>query len=166
MEVVTGLIALATALVGVWQTHLARQPQLGGNASVQAPAGAPQLATPAQGKLKAGTVLRDAGVIFLVTLILGMLIGVANSGSSLEELLPAIAITNILSLLVGFTIAAAAAPGNRWKHLAGVAAVIWALSIINVIIGVAPFESWILGIVLTAMCALVAGGISYIFRKA
>ncbi len=173
--------AQATATPGGWSSTHPQQPHApaGGPAEVAtfsweqmvggAPHTAPVPAFPgskvsrarASEKAEIWAAVRDAGFIFAASIVLGFFVAVADPQVGIGT----VGVLNIACLLVGFTIVAVRVPGDRWRHLLWVGLVTWALSLINVLVGVVEVGSWFLAAVLIAVCAAAAGGVAGLIRK-
>lgn len=67
-------------------------------------------------------------------------------------------------LLVSFTVSAIRARGDRWKHLAATTLVVWLGIILASLIAQSSLTATILGCVIIAAAAGLAGVISRVFR--
>jgi hypothetical protein len=124
----------------------------------------PGMVAPAPGaarKPEIWAAVRDASLIFAVSAALGFVIVVA--GGSLD--LTTVGVLNIACLLVGFTIAAVWARGNRAMHLAIAGLTTWILGLLNILLGVAPLVDWFFALPLIVICAAVAGLVSLLFKR-
>jgi hypothetical protein len=70
-----------------------------------------------------------------------------------------------LFCIIGFTISGCLAVENRWRHLAFVGAIVWVVSIFNVIFFGLTFIQWAASVVAIAIFALIGGGISLLFKR-
>ena len=102
---------------------------------------------------------RDAGLIFAASAFVGFLLALAGYVE-----LTTLAAVNVVSLLIGLTVAASRARGNRARHLFLTGVFIWALSLLNVLLGVGSVASWFGAAVLIALCGTVSGLLSLVFR--
>jgi hypothetical protein len=134
----------------------AAQPQAGAGHAV-AGSGPPQV----RKRPEVWAAVRDAGLIFAVTALLGFLIVVA--GGNLDDV--TIGVLNVASLLVGFTISAVRARGNRPRHLLIAGLTTWILSLLNVLLGVGPLIGWFVALPIIAISATLAGLVSLLFKR-
>jgi hypothetical protein len=115
--------------------------------------------------IKWGAAIRDAGLILLLTAILGIIIGLASPNSDIESLLPLLALLNLLVLVVGFTVSAAVVNGARWQHIAAVGLLVWLFGIVNILLGLADTSTWLFSALFIAICVAVGGALSYLFKR-
>jgi hypothetical protein len=123
--------------------------------------------TTSDGTIRAGPVLRDIAVIYVLSAIGGFLLGASTGDQSPEPLrfLWGIAVANILLVTIGFVISGCLARGNRWRHLFIVAAGVWWAGIVNVVFLGVGIVQWLLSSVLIAVLMGVGGGISFVLKK-
>jgi hypothetical protein len=112
-----------------------------------------------------GAVIRDAGLIILLTAISGFIIGLMSAETDLESLLPLLACFNLLILVVGFTVSASVADHGRWQHIGAVGVIVWLFGIINIPLGLANIATWLLSALFIAVCLVVGGSLSYVFKR-
>jgi len=77
----------------------------------------------------------------------------------------AIAVSNLIFEIVGFTISGCLAPPGRWHHLALVALGAWLVSIFNVVFFNVNIILWMASVVTMAVTMGIGGAISYLFKK-
>ena len=117
-------------------------------------------------QFKIWPVLRDVIVVTLLSCLGGFIVGFAStSGHNSPRYIYSLALSNGLFLTIGFTISGYLAIGNRWRHLAIVAAIIWAVSIFNVIFFEFTIIKWLATAIVVAIFALIGGGISLLFKR-
>lgn len=108
-------------------------------------------------------IIRDVVLINVVTFILGFFLGFAMPNHSFEEMIPTIALFNIVILTLGFLISGCAAKVNRFRHLRAVAILIWLGSIVNIyIIPGASLLTWLISSIPIAITMLIGGGLSFL----
>ena len=111
-------------------------------------------------------VLRDVIIVTVLSCLSGFIVGFAStSGHNSPLYIYSLAISNSLFLTIGFTISGCLAVENRWRHLAFVAAIVWVVSIFNVIFFGLTFIQWAASVVAIAIFALIGGGISLLFKR-
>ena len=117
-------------------------------------------------QFKIWPVLRDVIVVTLLSCLGGFIVGFAStSGHNSPRYIYSLALSNGLFLTIGFTISGCLAIGNRWRHLAIVAAIVWAVSIFNVIFFEFTIIKWLATAIVVAIFALIGGGISLLFKR-
>ena len=109
-------------------------------------------------------ILRDVIILTVLSCLGGFIVGFASTDHSSRLYIYSLSISNSLFLTLGFTISGCLAIGNRWRHLAFVGAIVWAVSIFNVIFFGFPIVMWMASIVAVAIFALIGGGISLLFK--
>ena len=109
-------------------------------------------------------VLRDVIFVTVLSGFGGFIVGFASTNHNTPLYIYSLAISNSLFLTIGFTISGCLAVGNRWRHLAIVAAIVWAVSIFSVIFFGLTFIQWAASVVAIAIFALIGGGISLLFK--
>ncbi len=122
----------------------------------------PPLARPTG--IRWGAVALDTGIIMLLTALGGFIVGLASMGKPMEEMLPIIGLSNIILATVGFTIAGARNPQNRWLHVLLVGVALWLTSVHNVLLGM-DISGWFFAIPVIAVTAAIGTGISYLFAR-
>lgn len=165
-ELLSPLIGGVFTLLGIWLTnHLQNRPKAMQSAtSVTEPQSIPtgNQSAPA---IRFGPVLRDVGIIWILTGLVGFLIGIAMGGSDINRMVAVAGLGNIIFGTIGFIISGSLAKTNRWKHLFAVAIGVWLTSLINIfIIGVA-FEQWLISFFLVMIMMAIGGLISYLFNR-
>ncbi len=120
-----------------------------------------------QPRLRPGPVLRDVAILFGLTFGGGFIIGVAvGNPSENDRARTAIAISNIIFLIVGFTMAGCLVPaGVRWRHLGLVAVGAWLCGLINVVLYGTTIPLWISSGIFIALLMGIGGALSYIFKR-
>ena len=117
-------------------------------------------------QFKIWPVLRDVIIVTVLSCLGGFIVGFAStSGHNSPLYIYSLAVSNSLFLTIGFTISGCLAVGNRWRHLAIVAAIVWVVSIFNVIFFGLTFIQWAASVVAIAIFALIGGGISLLFKR-
>lgn len=116
-------------------------------------------------QFKIWPVLRDVIIVAVLTGLGGFIVGFASTDHSSRLYIYSLSISNSLFLTLGFTISGCLAVGNRWRHLAFVGALVWAVSIFNVILFGFPIIMWMASVVAVAIFALIGGGISLLFKQ-
>jgi len=89
----------------------------------------------------------------------------STSGHNSPLYIYSLALSNGLLLTIGFTISGCLAVENRWRHLAFVGAIVWLVSIFNVIFFGLTFIQWAASVIAIAIFALIGGGISLLFKR-
>jgi hypothetical protein len=67
--------------------------------------------------IRIASVLGDAGIVWALSFIGGAAIGIVEHGKSLQDMMPALALSNSLLLTMGFMISGARNPTERWLPL-------------------------------------------------
>lgn len=117
--------------------------------------------------IRIGAVLRDVGIVMLLTFIGGLLIGMTMGEDAYYDpdgFLMTLAIVNIVFGSIGFAISGYFAKPNRWSHLFIVALGVWFASLINLLFGV-TMAGWISSIVGVLIMMGIGGGISMMLRR-
>jgi hypothetical protein len=111
-------------------------------------------------------VLRDAGILFGLTFIGGVIIGIAYGITGHKSApLAAIGISNFFFMIVGFTIAGSLTVDGRWKHLWFVALVCWLGSLVNVLFFGISVAHWSLAGCAIVIAMGIGGGVAALFFK-
>ena len=117
-------------------------------------------------QFKIWPVLRDVIIVTVLSCLGGFIVGFAStSGHNSPLYIYSLALSNSLFCIIGFTISGCLAVGNRWRHLAIVAAIIWAVSIFSVIFFGFTIIQWAASAIAIAIFALIGGGISLLFKR-
>ena len=117
-------------------------------------------------QFKIWPVLRDVIIVTVLSGLGGFIVGFAStSGHNSPLYIYSLAISNSLFITIGFTISGCLALENRWRHLAFVGAIVWVVSIFNVIFFGLTFIQWAASVVAIAIFALIGGGISLLFKR-
>ncbi len=152
--VISALIGGGFTLIGIrYKHHLENQ-------QITSPS-APSFAVTAS--VNIGAVIRDVGIIWLLTAAAGFIVGVATSPD--EEATAAVAFGNIIFGTIGFVISGSRVHGDRWKHLFAVAIALWLSGIINIFLLGMGFGYWIVSLFLILLMMATGGGISYVFNR-
>ncbi|WP_445637713.1 hypothetical protein NSTC745_02879 [Nostoc sp. DSM 114161] len=108
-------------------------------------------------------IIRDVVLLNVVTFILGFLLAFAMPNSTLEEMMPTIALFNFVILTLSFLISGCVAKVNRFRHLRVVAILIWLGSIVNIyIVPGASLLTWLISSIPIAITMLIGGGLSFL----
>jgi hypothetical protein len=110
-------------------------------------------------------VLRDVIIVTVLSGLGGFIVGFASTDHSSRVYFYGLALSNSLFCIIGFTISGCLAVGNRWRHLAIVAAIVWAVSIFNVIFFGVTIIQWAASVIAVAIFALIGGGLSFLFKS-
>ncbi len=117
-------------------------------------------------QFKIWPILRDVIIVTVLSCLGGFIVGYAStSGHNTPLYIYSLAISNSLFLTIGFTISGCLATENRWRHLAFVAAIIWAESIFSVVFFGVTIIQWAALAIAIAIFALIGGGISLLFKR-
>jgi hypothetical protein len=108
-------------------------------------------------------VIRDVIIIFVLTGLAGVVIGIAAAGRDFP--MAAIAISNILFSIVGFTISGCLAGRHRFRHLFHVALGVWLLSAFNMLLPALGLVQWLAGSLVIGFAMVIGGGISFVFVR-
>jgi hypothetical protein len=121
---------------------------------------------PPEPRLHIGSILRDVVIVWVLTFMGGLVVGVATGGphGDMERFMAALAVANLLFGTVAFTIVGCLAPCGRWRHLSFVALGTWITGLINVFFGIS-FEEWVGGAIPLAIVMGIGGAISYLFKR-
>ena len=122
-------------------------------------------AAPATPSLRLGHVIRDIGIIWILTGLAGFVIGMAAGNVDSTQSVTALGLANIIFGSIGFAISGSLARSNRWKHLIAVAIGVWLTSFINVFLVGVSVGQWIISIFLVLVMMGIGGLISYIFNR-
>jgi flagellar basal body-associated protein FliL len=110
-------------------------------------------------------VLRDVIIVTVLTGLGGFIVGFASTEHNSPLYIYSLALSNSLFCIIGLTISGCLAVGNRWRHLAIVAAIVWVVSIFNVIFFRVTIIQWAASAIAVAIFALIGGGISLLFKR-
>lgn len=108
-------------------------------------------------------ILRDVSIIWGLTAIGGLIIGLATAGRGFPVL--AIAISNILLGTIGFVISGCITKLDRFRHLFNVAIGVWLTSLVNVFFLNFTLGQWFMSLIHILMMMGIGGGISFLFVK-
>ena len=169
-SITVAVIGGVFTLAGTWLTnYLQNRPKTMQPAQPPPPVAtgmpAQAQALPRGSSLRIGAVIRDVGIIMILTALAGVVLGIGMSNASEEELLGAAALANIVFGTVGFVISGARVPSGRWKHLFAVAIGLWLAGILNVVLGIVDGGSWFISVFLILLMMAIGGGISYLFNR-
>lgn len=143
------------------QVRALSQPQPG----APVPAGIVPPTPQGAARFRLGTALVDGGIITAVTALAGFVVGFALYAQPYEMLMGALVLTNFIIMLAGLTVAAALRSHARWRHLVAVVIVIWLFSAMNVALGYATPQDWLVLLPVMLVLMGIAGGLSYLFRR-
>lgn len=117
--------------------------------------------------IKWRAVIRDVLIIFALTFLGGFVAGFATAlaGSAIEFNIMAIAVSNVIFMVVGFTISGALAKENRFKHLLHVAIGVWLSSLINVAFFGTTLANWVFSIAFVIIAMGIGGALSFLFVR-
>lgn len=115
-------------------------------------------------KVDWGQVLLHAAAIYLIQILLGLILGTTIAGMQQGQVIALLGLTNVLSMLVGLTIAGVLAHGDVGKHILFVGLLLWLFALSNIYLIGASFGQWFWGVTIIGLCALVAWGISKAIR--
>jgi hypothetical protein len=120
------------------------------------------------GRPHLGAVVRDVTIIFVLTFLGGLCVGIFAARWTVTALQFAlgIALANIVFSIVGFAISGCLAHEPRWRHLVHVAIGVWLASLINVMFFGATILNWVTSSLLIVILMGIGGGVSYVFRPA
>jgi hypothetical protein len=117
-------------------------------------------------QFKIWPVLRDVIIVIVLSGLGGFIVGFASTSRHDSPLyIYSLALSNSLFCIIGFTISGCLAIENRWRHLAIVAAIVWAVSIFNVIFFEFTIIKWAASAIAIAIFAVIGGGISLLFKR-
>ena len=112
-------------------------------------------------------VLRDAGILFGLTFVGGVIVGTTFPIFAHVSAPPiAVGISNILCSIIGFIVAGLLTVDGRWKHLWLVVLIYWLGSLVNVFFLGITVVQWILAGLVIVITMGIGGGVSALFRKA
>jgi hypothetical protein len=115
---------------------------------------------PAMPPLRFRDILQDAALIFLLTLLGGIVVLSLGSGAGMEKLLPVAGVANLLLATIGFCISGCRHPLRRWPHLLAVAGAVWLLSGLQLLIMPLPPVLWLANSVTILLFMALGGGLS------
>ena len=113
-------------------------------------------------------VIRDTFIVWCFTALGGLTIGFAFGlvGAVSSPKLPvALAFSNILFGIVGFTIVGVLTKTKRFRHLLVVTATAWLTSLLNVGLFGATLTQWALSLVLLVLIMLLGGALSFLLVR-
>ena len=110
-------------------------------------------------------ILRDVIIVTVFSLFGGFIVGFTATDHNSRLYFYALALSNSVFCIIGFTISGCLAVGNRWRHLACVAAIAWTISIYNVIFFDMSTIKWAATAIFIAIFALIGGGVSLLLKK-
>lgn len=104
-------------------------------------------------------------IIFALTVVGGFLVGFIGGffGSALP--IYALAISNLIAASAGFAYSAYTVREKRWAHLGTVALVLWLMSLINPILGLATLGEWMLSFIAIVFFMAIGGGVGAFIAK-
>jgi hypothetical protein len=100
-------------------------------------------------------VTRDAAIVYGLTFAAGL--GMAMAGMNLENQPSTTYLGNLLSGVLGFTLAGIRVSQNRAEHLGWVAASLWTFNLTNIVLGVQTSSAWIHSGLTILLMALLGG---------
>ncbi|MGQ0700097.1 MAG: hypothetical protein ACT4PZ_17860 [Panacagrimonas sp.] len=113
-------------------------------------------------------VARDVLIVMGLTFFGGIPIGFLATSLGAKDspnMLLAIALSNFLFALIGFTVAGCLARTNRFRHLLVVTVIVWVLSIANVFLLHAPLINWFYSLPFLLLVMGLGGAVSFLFVK-
>ena len=110
--------------------------------------------------------LRDAVIIFVLTVIGGFVVGVIHGIKPFpnEQFMMLIGACNVLLSIAGFTFSASVIGDKRWSHILLVAFILWPMGLVNLLVGI-TIEQWILSLLVLLVCMVFGGILSYLFSR-
>ena len=184
LGLVAVVVSLATAVLGIWQINKQRQRDCAQQAAfayynaLSVPAASaghgpastgsahPGLATratplPASLRiLQLWSAVRDAGFTFAATALLGVVLALGGPVTPYT-----VAVLDLAAVLVGFTLSALHTHGSRRRHVAVFGGTVWALSLVNVLVGLSSVGAWFAAALLIMLCGLVALAATRVLRS-
>ena len=123
--------------------------------------------SPTTDGIRVGSIVRDVGIVWILTGIGGFIVGFATGGRQQDPqgFILAVIASNFMLGTVAFTIVGCLAPAERWRHLGFVAIGAWLISIVNVLFLGVTVPQWIFGALFMAFIMGFGGAISYVFKK-
>lgn len=167
LAIVPAIIGGIFTILGVWygnrlQARPARRPSTPEATSVTQADDTRSVALATTG-LRWAAVLRDVGIIWLLTAVGGLIVGIANPGD--DALTIAAGLSNFIFGIIGFTVSGVLARGPRWRHLLAVAAGVWLTSFVNIFLLGIGLSELVAAIPFVLVIMAVGGGLSYLFRR-
>ena len=122
---------------------------------------------PIERGVRAGPIIRDVVIVWILTAMGGFVAGIATGGPQrdAQRFMLTLMVSNLLLGTVAFTIAGCLAPRDRWSHLGFVALGAWLTSLLNVVFFGVTIPQWIGGAIFMAIIMGVGGAISYAFKR-
>ena len=112
------------------------------------------------GVLHWGVLLRDIGIVFVLSCIGGLIVGASNPYGTATEKMAGMVIANIFSITGGFVIVGCLTKENRWAHLVRVAVGAWLTGLLGVVFGITTVLQWLGGVVVIFLFMGLGGWIS------
>lgn len=109
-------------------------------------------------------VLRHVGITYGLSLLGGFVIGIIGAMKEQPASMIAIAVSNILCSVAGFTLAGYFTPEKRWPHLFLVAGGLWLTGLVNLAIGFS-FAQWLASGVIVVVAMGIGGGLAALLKK-
>ena len=106
-----------------------------------------------------------AVIIFALTVVGGFLVGFVGGFFGSGMPIYALAISNLISASAGFAYSAYKVSEKRWAHLGAVALVLWLMSLINPLLGLATFGEWVLSLIAIIFFMVIGGGVGALIAK-
>ena len=110
----------------------------------------------------AKTVVRDAAIVYGLTFATGLCM--AAAGITLENNSFTAYLWNLLSGVLGFTLAGIRLSANRAEHLAWVAVTLWTFNLTNIVLGLQTSSAWIHSGLTILLMASLGGSLAMILK--
>ncbi|QSJ14243.1 hypothetical protein JYQ62_20145 [Nostoc sp. UHCC 0702] len=108
-------------------------------------------------------IIRDVVILNIFTFFVGFVLAMATPSLSFEEMIPLIALINIIIVSFAFLIIGCVAKINRFQHLRAVALLLWVGGIVNIyIIPGTNFLTWLTSGIIIFICMLIGGWLSFL----
>jgi hypothetical protein len=119
-----------------------------------------------QKKIHLGAVLRDVVIVFLLSGIGGVIVGIASAGQPLDspESILALAASSFIFSTIGFTISGCLSPSRRGSQLALVGIGVWRAGLINVALFGISIDQWAVGAIFLVFVMILGGILSALIR--
>jgi hypothetical protein len=116
-------------------------------------------------------VFRDAGIALVLSFVCGFLIGFTQGNSRLqideEAEVAFVGLSNIACLVLGGFIAGLRTPpAYLVRHLSAMGLIIWLFGLVNIALGYADFEGFLLSAFIIVPGLALGGWLSQVFNKA
>ncbi len=103
--------------------------------------------------------------VFALSLVAGFGMGLVGGVMKTPVPMLWLALCNLVFASAGFAYAAYTTHDKRWAHLAAVALVLWLLSMVTPIFGLATWLEWLFSAVPVLIFMIVGGGAATLFEK-